>query len=89
MSSTLRMDSSGRSVLPKPLRERLNLRAGTRFRASGFADRLELAPIADGTDPAVKTKGGVTVLAATGKLADTAVAVAAERTAQAMRGCER
>jgi len=41
----LRIDKSGRVVLPKPLRERWGLRAGTTFEAKEAADGLLLRPI--------------------------------------------
>jgi len=41
----LRLDKSGRVVLPKPLRQRLGLRAGTTFEATEAAEGLLLRPI--------------------------------------------
>jgi AbrB family looped-hinge helix DNA binding protein len=41
----LRLDKSGRVVLPKPLRQRLGLRAGTTFEATEAAEGLVLRPI--------------------------------------------
>jgi AbrB family looped-hinge helix DNA binding protein len=41
----LHLDKSGRVVLPKPLRERLGLRAGTTLEATEGADGLLLRPI--------------------------------------------
>jgi AbrB family looped-hinge helix DNA binding protein len=42
----LRLDKSGRVVLPKPLRQRLGLRAGTTFEATEAAEGVLLRPIA-------------------------------------------
>jgi AbrB family looped-hinge helix DNA binding protein len=42
----LRLDKSGRVVLPKPLRQRLRLRAGTTFEATEAADGVWLRPVA-------------------------------------------
>jgi AbrB family looped-hinge helix DNA binding protein len=41
----LRLDKSGRVVLPKPLRVRLGLRAGTAFEATEAAEGVLLRPI--------------------------------------------
>lgn len=41
----LRLDKSGRVVLPKPLRQRLGLRAGATFEAKETPDGLLLRPI--------------------------------------------
>jgi len=41
----LRLDKSGRVVLPKPLRQRLGLRAGTTFEATEAAEGVLLRPI--------------------------------------------
>jgi AbrB family looped-hinge helix DNA binding protein len=41
----LRLDKSGRVVLPKPLRQRLGLRAGTTFEAKEAPEGLLLRPI--------------------------------------------
>jgi AbrB family looped-hinge helix DNA binding protein len=41
----LRLDKSGRVVLPKPLRQRLGLRSGTMFEATEDAGGLLLRPV--------------------------------------------
>jgi len=41
----LRLDKSGRVVLPKPLRQRLGLRAGTTFEATEAGDGVLLRPL--------------------------------------------
>lgn len=41
----LHLDKSGRVVLPKPLRQRLGLRAGTAFEATEAAEGVLLRPI--------------------------------------------
>jgi AbrB family looped-hinge helix DNA binding protein len=43
----LRLDKSGRVVLPKPLRQRLGLRAGTTFEATEAAEGLVLRPVTE------------------------------------------
>jgi AbrB family looped-hinge helix DNA binding protein len=47
MIATITMDAAGRFVLPKAIRERLHLRAGTRLRADVVADKIELTPEPD------------------------------------------
>ena len=89
MNATIQMDASGRLVLPKVLRERLNLRAGASLRASVVAGHIELVPLADAEAPPLLRKGGLTVIAATGRKLDAAAAVAAEREAQAGQGQRR
>jgi AbrB family looped-hinge helix DNA binding protein len=41
----LRLDKSGRIVLPKPLRQRLGLRTGTTFEATEAGEGLLLLPL--------------------------------------------
>jgi AbrB family looped-hinge helix DNA binding protein len=41
----LQLDKSGRVVLPKPLRQRLGLRAGTAFEATEVGEGVLLRPI--------------------------------------------
>ena len=47
MSATVTIDSAGRLVLPKAVRERLHLRAGDKLSADVVADRIELTPVPD------------------------------------------
>lgn len=89
MFSTIQIDRSGRLVLPKTIRERLNLDAGTRLRADVVAGHVELTPVAGDDDPVVIRKSGVKVLKATGAAVDAGAAVAAEREAQETRGLKR
>jgi AbrB family looped-hinge helix DNA binding protein len=86
MTNTISMDASGRMVLPKAIRERMNLRAGARLRADVVAGRLELTPIPGEVRPKLKVKSGITVLARTGAAPDAAAAIAAERESQAAQG---
>ena len=89
MSTTIQMDISGRLVLPKAVRERLNLRAGARLRADVVAGRVELVPVSAEARPALRRKSGLTVLARTGAKVDAATAIAVEREDQAGRGLAR
>jgi AbrB family looped-hinge helix DNA binding protein len=87
MNKTIQMDASGRLVLPKALRNLLNLRGRSRLRVEVVAGCIELMPVAAAGE--VVNKGGIAVLARTGTRADAATAVAAERAAQNGRGLRR
>lgn len=89
MIDTIQMDASGRLVLPKAFRERLNLRGGASLRADLVAGRIELTPVADADAPTVGKKGGIAVLRRTGAKVSAAEAVAADRRAQEERGLKR
>jgi AbrB family looped-hinge helix DNA binding protein len=57
MTAILTLDKAGRLVLPKPMREKLNLREGSKLKAEIVGDKIELEQEA----PAVKIvrkKGG-------------------------------
>lgn len=56
MDATITNDGAGRLVLPKAMRERLHLRAGTRLKAEIMADRIELTPEAD-ADACIERRG--------------------------------
>ena len=43
MSTTLTVDKAGRVVLPKPVRDRLHLQAGSKLRLEVIGDKLELS----------------------------------------------
>jgi AbrB family looped-hinge helix DNA binding protein len=89
MSSTIKMDESGRLVLPKALRDRLNLTSSTRLRVDVVAGRIELTPVENAAANVLGRKAGIVVLKRTGKKVDAAVAVAAERDLQEERGLRR
>ena len=42
MTATLTLDKAGRLVLPKPVRDQLHLRAGSKLRLDVTGDRMEL-----------------------------------------------
>lgn len=89
MNATIKIDRSGRLVLPKAIRERLNLDARTRLQVEVVAGRVELTPVPSQKEQGLKTKRGIKVLGATGTPADAAAAVAAERRDQVTRGVTR
>lgn len=89
MSLTIKMDGSGRLVLPKVLRDRLNLTSSTSLRVDVVAGRIELTPVENAGADVLGRKAGIVVLKRTGKKVDAAAAVAAERDAQEERGLRR
>jgi AbrB family looped-hinge helix DNA binding protein len=89
MDTTIPMDASGRLVLPKALRERLNLVGGARLRASVVAGRVELVPVESEEQPVICTVDGMKVIAATGRSMSAAAAIDAERTDAETRGLRR
>jgi len=86
MSQTITIDQAGRIVLPKEVRNRLNLGPGTRLMLDVVAQRIELTPQPQADAELVVTPGKRTVLRPTGKAFDAAAATRAEREAQARRG---
>ncbi len=44
MNSSIVLDKAGRLVLPKAIRDRLHLSAGSKLRAEVVGDKLELTP---------------------------------------------
>ena len=89
MTYTIQIDASGRLVLPKAVRERLNLAAGANLRAEVVAGHIELTPIAGTQKAVLARKAGITVLKRTGTKVDVAAAVAAEREALEERALRR
>jgi AbrB family looped-hinge helix DNA binding protein len=89
MIDTIQIDASGRLVLPKAMRERLSLAAGSILRAEVVAGRIELTPVAARAKAALATKAGITVLKRSGAKVDAAAAVAAEREALEERALRR
>jgi AbrB family looped-hinge helix DNA binding protein len=89
MSTTISVDANGRVVLPKGIRERLNLTSGSSMRVEVVAGRIELTPVESAGASQMSRKGGIMVLKRTGAKVDAAAAVAAEREALAERGSRR
>ena len=44
MTATITIDAAGRFVLPKAMRDRLHLSAGSKLKADIIADKIELTP---------------------------------------------
>ena len=78
MSSSITLDHAGRFVLPKSVRERLHLRAGTRMKLEVIADKIELTAEPDANVRVVK-KGGMLVLSGLAENFDAVKAVKAAR----------
>ena len=79
MSDTITMDSAGRVVLPKPIREKFRLEGGAKLRLITIGDHLELTPIELEDAPALVKKNGLLVAASTGVPCDAVEVVEAER----------
>jgi len=79
MAMVIQMDASGRLVLPKPVREALNITGPASFTAEIVGGRLELTPAALDSVAGLKDKGGMRVLARTGVPVDAGAAVRADR----------
>lgn len=79
MNETITIDKAGRIVLPKVLRERFRLEAGTRLRVEMVGDHLELTPMEGAEAPPLVRKAGLLVVAASGSPCDAAVALGADR----------
>lgn len=47
MTATITIDSAGRFILPKAIRDRLHLRAGSKMKVDVIADKIELTPQPD------------------------------------------
>lgn len=86
MSQTITIDQAGRIVLPKAVRQRLNLGPGSRLTLDVVAQRIELTPQPQADAELLVTPGKRTVLRPTGKAFDAAAATRAERDAQSRRG---
>lgn len=82
--SAISMDASGRLVLPKALREQLNLKGGARFAAEIVAGRIELTPADD--DVQLVEVDGMLVIRAPRSTVGAAEAIRADREEQARRG---
>ena len=61
MTLSIVLDSAGRFVLPKAIRERLHLTAGAKMKLEVIANKIQLTPEPNETVRIVK-KGGIMVL---------------------------
>ena len=77
MASTISIDAAGRFVLPKAIRDRLHLRAGTKLRAEIVANKIELTPEPD-SDVRIERRGKRMVIV-DGPTFDARAAIKADR----------
>lgn len=80
MTTTITMDGAGRLVLPKPIRDKLHLRAGARLSVKVTADKVELSPEPD-ADVRIERRGKRLVIVG-GSTFDAAAAIKADREAR-------
>jgi AbrB family looped-hinge helix DNA binding protein len=89
MSKTITVDRLGRIVLPKEVRERLQLRAHSRLELTVVADRIELRPLSEDDDLKLVQKGRRVVLAGFDPDPSSGVRVREERESRLVRLAER
>lgn len=89
MSQPITMDRAGRIVLPKDVRQRLNLGPGARLMLDVVAQRIELTPQPQADAAFAPAPSQRMVLRSTGKAFDAAAATRAEREAQSRSGKPR
>lgn len=88
IAPAISIDASGRLVLPKALRDQLNLKAGSRLTAEVVGGRIELTPEDD--DCELVEKNGLWVIRSrSGEKFDAAAAVRDDRDEQARRALRR
>jgi AbrB family looped-hinge helix DNA binding protein len=80
MNATVTMDSSGRLVIPRTIREQLHLRGGSRLNLEVKGDGVFLAPLPD-EDALIVKRGGRLVIETSEILGDDEVrkAILADR----------
>src|SRR5262245_29911539 len=67
MKDAIVMDGVGRLVLPKTVRERLHVTGPARFRPDVVGNRVELTLLDTADGPKLTKKGGLLVIAGTGR----------------------
>jgi AbrB family looped-hinge helix DNA binding protein len=83
------MDANGRLVLPKSIRERLNLTSGIQLEARVIGGHIELTPVDAEEATRLVRKRGILVIKGEGVARNAGVAVAAERDSMEERGTRR
>jgi AbrB family looped-hinge helix DNA binding protein len=89
MWKTITVDRLGRVVLPKEVRERLQLRAHSRLELTIVADRIELRPLPEDDDLKLVRKGRRVVLAGFDPDPSSGVRLREERESRLARLAER
>ena len=77
MTATITIDTAGRLVLPKAMRDRLHLSAGSKLKADLIADKIELTPEPD-ADVRIERRGKLLVIVG-GPSFDAVAAIKADR----------
>ena len=77
MTATITIDNAGRLVLPKAMRDRLHLSAGSKLKADVIADKIELTPEPD-ADVRIERRGKLLVIVG-GPPFDAVAAIKADR----------
>ena len=62
MKDTISMDKAGRLVVPKAIRERFHLQAGSQMKLQAVGDHLEVTPIRTQVQPEVEEDSGWVVI---------------------------
>lgn len=79
MKNAISMDKAGRLVLPKAVRDRFNLSAGSKLGLVTVGDHIELTPVGETSEIELEEKNGLLVIPFSGKPFDAAEAINGER----------
>ncbi len=79
MQSTISIDSAGRLILPKAMRDRFKLSGGSKINVEMIGDHLELRPVSEGEETPLVSKNGILVVPTTGKKCNALDAINADR----------
>jgi AbrB family looped-hinge helix DNA binding protein len=89
MKTTLTIDKAGRIILPKQIRDRMHLTAGSKLEAELIGSHLRISPEEE-EDPPFEVVDGITVIKGGGPIpGGVAAAIRRERDAMAHRALRR